>query len=45
MFRVQRDGAQRIVAEPPLRAHGHAVLLAAPQEAFTAAGEPASNQK
>lgn len=45
MFRTQRDDAQRIVAEPPLRAHGHAILLAVPEAAFTAAGEPASHQK
>ena len=37
MVQSRRDRAQRLVSVPPLRARGHAVFLAAPPAAFTAA--------
>lgn len=45
IFRARRDSGQRVISEPPLRARGHAVFLAAPEAAFTAGAKPGSKQK
>ena len=40
LFRCQRDSAQRLVSQPPLRAADYALLLVAPEAALEAADEP-----
>jgi small-conductance mechanosensitive channel len=40
LFRCQRDSAQRLVSQPPLRAVDYALMLVAPEAALEAADEP-----
>lgn len=44
LFRCQRDPAQRLAPNPPLRAVDYALLLVAPESALTMAGQAANTR-